>query len=371
MTMKNKTAVLLTITFTVCSMLCGCMYITPENECMITYRNGELTGDPVRLDGKLYYSGSDGIYDQENNLVVSTDTKPRLQLHNGSVLSADGTTLTEYDSGFHDLSEYELPEKPVVFTVSENSIFYTDADHVPHIIDKKTTQEISEISPESTVPIWLDDKPFHLQYYPEFVVLTDSENGVSAIDKHTQTVCAEDLHSYSSPVLSVSDDMLLYASQRRITRFRIISHPFNDTEDDKVVTPDGYTSTIEQYKIGNDFIVFTATEDMGLRYEPEDLRGHVEDCYCKIDPKDMNIVSQYLTKRFERILYADEKHFVVLKGKELRVISAETGSLESKQKTDLFSKGGDFTYETGPDTIYVFDNTTGKICSIYNIPCKE
>lgn len=350
-----------------CAFLCGCSAVVPANECLIQYRKTAQSNSSVLIDGTLCYAGNDGIYDQENQLVLRTEEKPLLMQRGGSVFTAVGTTVTEYDTAFQKKTEYKLPEQPSAFAVSESSIFFTDTDHVPHVTDKQTKQGIPESKPEITVPLYLEQKPFHVHYYPDFTVLIDPEGGVTAFDQHDSIVCTADLQTYSEPVLSVSDERLIYGTQRRITTMRLISCPLSDPENEQAVKPEGYTCTLEQFLCSDNEIIFTATGDEGVRYSPEDLRGHTGDCYCKIDTRDMHIITQYLTKQYERILYADADKFVMLHGGELQTRSAETGHLESKQKTDLFLNGGNFTVETGPDTIYVFDNTTGRIAEVFSV----
>ena len=174
---------------------CSSAVPSPVNQTLIYYRKGSRTGSSFIMDGTLYYAGNAGVYDQENNLVLRTETKPLLLLCGNSIFTAEGSTVTEYDRAFQKQNEHQLPEEPSAFAVSENSIFYTNAEHIPHVSDKQTGKEISECNEEISIP----SIPKHLgtirvQYYQDFTVLSESEpySGVTAFDIHHPDVCVTD-----------------------------------------------------------------------------------------------------------------------------------------------------------------------------------
>ncbi len=364
--MKN---IILLVIITLCSYtLCGCSPNRPDNETLIKYRNGKLENSSVMIDGALYYSGEDGVYDQENQRIIETEKKPLLLQRDKNIYVVDGINVTEYDTAFQKQSGFELPEQPSAFAIANHSIFYTDEENYPHVIEKQTLAESLECKPSVAVPAEMNQESISVHYYPEFIVTTDMEGGITAIDTKSTEICVTNWDQYSTPILSVSDERLIYGTQRYVTKIHLILYPFSNPKQEKITrVPGGYMRAIEQYICNKDVIVITGFEDEGVRYSPEDLRGLLKDCYCKIDPKNMQIITQYTTDEYERILYADENYFAVLEGDKLRTYAADTHKEVYSQKTDLFRNGGDFTFETSPNKIYVFDNVSNQIVGIFSV----
>lgn len=107
-------------------LLYGCSPDRPDNETLIKYRNGKLENSSVMIDGALYYSGEDGVYDQENQRIIETEKKPLLLQRDKNIYVVDGINVTEYDTAFQKQSGFELPEQPSAFAIANHSIFYAD-----------------------------------------------------------------------------------------------------------------------------------------------------------------------------------------------------------------------------------------------------
>lgn len=369
---KHRKYRFLLTAFAFCSAVffgCSSAVPAPVNRTLICYRKGSQTGSSFIMDGTLYYAGDDGVYDQENKLILRTEAKPLLLLCGNSIFTADGTTVTEYDRAFQKQTEYQLPEEPSAFAVSENSIFYTNAEHVPHVSDKQTGKAVPECKAEISIPsIPKLQGSILVQYYPDFTVLSEPDGAVTAFDMQHPDVCVSELQEHSSTILSVSDERILYTPHYLVTSLELLSCALSDPEQVETFPTDG-VSNLEQFLCGENEIVLSGVcfPELSKGFSREDLREHQADCYFKFDTKDMHIISQHSTRQYERILYADADKYVVLHGRELQTRSAETGKQQSMQETDLFMNGGYFTIETGPDTIYVFDNETGKIAEIFSV----
>lgn len=346
----------------------SCSAPMPENECLIQYRNGYRLNSSIQLDGTLYYTNNDGIFNQENQLILHTETKPLLFIRNDKIYVAIGTTITEYDKEFKKHLEFELPMEARSFAVSENSLFFTNSEHVPFIVDKENFKAIKESKPSTTVSISDMSKPMIVQYYPDYTIVTDAESGVTAFDTKAQNICVADLPENPVQIFSVTDSRVLYTTPYLLTSLRLFGYSFANPEQIQTIKPSDCLPNLEQFVCDDNIIIMTGTEFEDVSpYSNEDLRRHRTDYYCRIDSDSMQIIWQKTTKRYERILYADADHFVVLHGDELRTCSAKNGKIEGKQKTDLFERGGNFTYETGDGVIYIFDNVSNQIVGIFSV----
>ena len=135
-----------------------------------------------------------------------------------------------------------------------------------------------------------------------------------------------------------------------VTSLNLLSCTLADPDEVQTVETDGL-SNLEHFLCGENEVVFSGIAFAEFaRISPfEDLRNHQSDSYFKIDTNDMQLITHYSTRQYERILYADAEKFVVLHGRELQTRSAATGKQQSIQETDLFWDGGNFTIETGYD----------------------
>ena len=93
-------------------------------------------------------------------------------------------------------------------------------------------------------------------------------------------------------------------------------------------------------------------------YLPQ-LEYHYHDTYVKVNTADFK-VQRHKTRKFERIIYADDKKVVTYYNGKYITYSTDDWKVTDEKKADEIKNGGKYTFEACGEYIFVFDDDTGE-----------
>ena len=93
-------------------------------------------------------------------------------------------------------------------------------------------------------------------------------------------------------------------------------------------------------------------------YLPQ-LDNHDYDAYIKVNTDDFK-VQRHKTRKFERIIYADDKKVVTYYNGKYITYSTDDWKVTDEKKADEIKNGGKYTFEACGEYVFVFDDDTGK-----------
>ncbi len=93
-------------------------------------------------------------------------------------------------------------------------------------------------------------------------------------------------------------------------------------------------------------------------YLPQ-LEYHYHDTYVKVNTDDFKLL-QHKTRKFERIIYADDKKVVTYYNGKYITYSTDDWKVTDEKKADEIKDGGKYTFEACGEYVFVFDDNTGE-----------
>ena len=93
-------------------------------------------------------------------------------------------------------------------------------------------------------------------------------------------------------------------------------------------------------------------------YLPQ-LDNHDYDAYIKVNTDDFK-VQRHKTRKFERIIYADDKKVVTYYNGKYITYSTDDWKVTDEKKADEIKNGGKYTFEACGEYVFVFDDDTGE-----------
>ena len=93
-------------------------------------------------------------------------------------------------------------------------------------------------------------------------------------------------------------------------------------------------------------------------YYPQ-LENHDYDAYIKVNTDDFKLV-RHETKKFERIIYADNNKAVTYYDGKYLTYSADDWKVTDEKKADEIKDGGKYNFKACGEYVFVFDDNTGE-----------
>lgn len=126
-------------------------------------------------------------------------------------------------------------------------------------------------------------------------------------------------------------------------------------------------TTGESTIIGNNVVTVSTTikqpmfKGGDINYTPE-LENHYYDTYIKVNTDDFEIQA-HKTRKFERIIYADDKKVMTYYNGKYLTYSADDWKVTDEKKADGIKNGGRYTFKACGEYVFVFDDNTGECIS--------
>ena len=137
------------------------------------------------------------------------------------------------------------------------------------------------------------------------------------------------------------------------------------TEFKAVVHSTPVETTGEATIIGNNVfaVLTTIKQPFSLKggdnsYLPQ-LENHYYDTYIKVNTDDFKLV-RHETKKYERIIYANNNKVVTYYNSKYLTYSADDWKVTDEKKADEIKDGGKYTFEACGEYVFVFDDDTGE-----------
>lgn len=136
------------------------------------------------------------------------------------------------------------------------------------------------------------------------------------------------------------------------------------TEVKSVDLPQEMRQTGETTIKGNDaFAVIVAIDQpfsmKGDHHYLPELEYHYHDTYVKVNTADFK-VQRHKTKKFERIIYADDNKVMTYYNGKYLTYSADDWKVTDEKKADEIKNDGKYTFEACGEYVFVFDDDTGE-----------
>lgn len=300
------------------------------------------------FDDTYYYAGDSGIYNN-NKCVLNTDEKPLIFANDDTLFVYADKEIIGYDKALSPVCKYKISEKAESFSVSDNEIFYIDAEGGFHVLDKTDSKDKHGIE---TVE---DDIIIHR--CTDFSICEDiNDHSISAFLDNKVVSFEKD---YSKQFVYLSDNCLIQTSKRNTSTINLYKTVLSDRSNDNIINLPTDYGVVSLFAVDND-IIFIGSEyplEPNLGFNASNtLKHHQSDCIVTVSIDDYKITNTRFTKKHEKIIYADNKIAVTFyKGKYLTYSIDEWKVIDS-QSADNIQAGNSYNFKTCGDCILVFND---------------
>lgn len=240
-------------------------------------------------------------------------------------------------------------------------LFYEISSEPLKCIDIKTgeTKDAIEL---------LNDKSdgFHKQRFSDdkWIIASIKDAELGAFE-----ICDDDMNLLSSNAtgfVEKDNEILLAAVSGFNCGYECRFYKSDGTEAKTVKYTTPAETTGESTIIGNNVVTVSTTIKQPFsigrhgdnRYLPQ-LENHYYDTYIKVNTDDFEIQTHKM-KKYERIIYADDKKVVTYYNGKYVTYSADEWKVTDEKKADEIKDGGKYTFEACGEYVFVFDDNTGE-----------
>ena len=270
-----------------------------------------------------------------------------------------GIVCVELESGKSNTIIYAKDQDVWHIYADNGCLFYKIAGEQIKCLDIKTDETKDAIE-------LLNDKSegFHKQRFSDdkWIIASISDGELGSFE-----ICDDDmtlLFTTGSKFVEKNNEIL--RTSIKSDYYGIKYYRSSETEVNKIDLPRHMRQTGENTIIGNNCIAVTTAviqpfsfgRTGDANYYPQ-LENHDYDAYIKVNTDDFK-VQRHKTRKFERIIYADDKKVVTYYNGKYITYSTDDWKVTDEKKADEIKNGGKYTFEACGEYIFVFDDDTGE-----------
>lgn len=326
------------------------------------------SGKIVHFNDKYLFSKNDGIYAVNNETpVIKTDKVMQLYATDSYLYACDyeSGTVVEYDCDYAQTNEINLNTDIKDFAVALDHVVFVDSKDNYHIMRLQDNAEVTDFEMQSFSPVNVS-----CYYNDQFKIFVSEEfSGVSVFACNNPAPVLEYRDKYANYVPYVSDKFAVISSTTNGS-IHMYTYQFETGEIMSNVKPASQCLPVSLRKDKEQIVFIGFQEPADPHMPPSEypiLKNHRWDCVNVIDSETFEFISSNKTKKYERIIYADENKAITFYSGNYLTYSLEDWEVIDKQKADEIKDGGSYTFETCGEYIFVFDDDTGELLNTISV----
>ena len=322
----------------------------PENE--IRVHNSHYSSDHFDNDGAFYYSGHNGFYKK---------TEPNVE-----------------DELIIDIN---MEEKTAIFSYADKKIYICEKSDSGKVI---TPYDLSGNPDGEPVVLPYDDLSI-LKIENGLVTALNSDDELIRFDinEPSKYSTIDKLEYEDSDIYYLGDNDNTYVSNLRFGDYIgrigkiIYYYPAYDRQEINVINLEDNSKSVydlDEYCYGwftfatfNGDVITIASISASqffihtLSVPPidQELKHHDYDTCYKIDPDTLEVLDTHKFRKYERIIYADDKKVLTFYKGKLITYSADSWEQISSEKR--YNKKHSYSFSIYDEHIFVYDDTTGEM----------
>ena len=336
---------------------------SPQNS--IDVSNSRFLEQKAEINGEIYYIKGDGVYKASENQKYECliqfdepDTKAFFTGEKNCIYTAvninKSTSITKYDPDGIITGKPFILDKPDVDVVAidNNCVYgrYSDGNDVKFAVFDMNGKTLNNNLPKYE---YSDDK-FSILGDEENTYYTSSNYMVNYIGRSKKY--AAYIYDYTAPELTIIDIESDDTMQIDLTAMFKGYYVFADIKDDALCLI--MTDTSEKLSLGSGH---------SNKGDISSLELHKYDIYALTDLKSGKIINHHKTRKYERIIYADNKRAITYYLGNYITYSTDKWKEIKSQKANEIKEGGSYLFDTCGDYVFVFDYNTGEVINKLSI----